>query len=219
MSRLYGPNHRAMQMAFQTRELADRIEAIAMKPEIDEAGKAFIETRDMFFLTTIDHKGRPTVSYKGGAPGFVKVTGAQTLLFPSYDGNGMYLSMGNISGNHEVGMLFIDFEKPFRLRLQGRAEVIVSGEELNLFKDAEMAVKVTVHETWMNCPRYVHRYQKLSTSRYAPGVEPETPFCEWKRIDALQDVVRPSERERAAKLGTTTIEDWMGKVLTGAKDV
>ncbi len=219
MSRLFGPNHRAMQMAFQTRELADRIEQIAMKPEIDDAGRAFIESRDMFFLSTIDHKGRPTVSYKGGAAGFIKVVDANTLLFPSYDGNGMYLSMGNISGNHEVGMLFIDFEKPFRLRLQGRAEVIVSGSELSLFKDAEMVVKVSVHETWMNCPRYVHRYRKLETSRYAPGVEAETPFCEWKRIDALQDVVRDSERARVAEIGTTTIDEWMGKVITGDKGI
>lgn len=217
MSRLYGDSHRAMQMAFDTRALADRIEAIAVKPEVDEIGKAFIESRDMFFLSSIDHKGRPTVSYKGGAPGFVKVLDAQTILFPSYDGNGMYLSIGNMSSNPEIGMLFIDFEKPFRLRLQGRAEVIVSGPELAQFKDAEMAVKVSVHETWMNCPRYVHRYKKEESSRYAPGVEAETPFCEWKRIDALQDVVRKGERETVEKIGTTTIDDWMGKVITGDK--
>lgn len=219
MSRLYGDNHRALQMAFDTRALADRIEMIALKPEIDEQGKAFIESRDMFFLTTIDHMGRPTVSYKGGTPGFVKVLDANTLQFPSYDGNGMYLSMGNISGNHEIGMLFIDFEKPFRLRLQGRAEVSVSGPDVQQFKDAEMAVTVKVHETWMNCPRYVHRMKKLESSRYAPGVEAETPFCEWKRIDALQDVVRPRERDTVAKIGTTTIEDWMGKVMTGDKGI
>lgn len=215
MSRLYGESHRAMQMAFDTRSLADRIEAIAVKPEIDDMGKAFIESRDMFFLTSVDHKGRPTVSYKGGTPGFVKVLDATTLIFPSYDGNGMYLSMGNMSANPEIGMLFIDFEKPFRLRLQGRAEVVVAGPELAHFKDAEMAVKISVHETWMNCPRYVHRYSKVESSRYAPGVESETPFCEWKRIDALQDVVRKSERETVEKIGTTTIDDWMGKVITG----
>lgn len=215
MSRLYGESHRAMQMAFDTRSLADRIEAIAVKPEIDDIGKAFMESRDMFFLTSVDHNGRPTVSYKGGAPGFVKVLDATTLIFPSYDGNGMYLSIGNMSANPEIGMLFIDFEKPFRLRLQGRAEVIVAGPELAHFKDAEMAVKVSVHETWMNCPRYVHRYNKVEASRYAPGVESETPFCEWKRIDALQDVVRKSERETVEKIGTTTIEDWMGKVISG----
>jgi len=217
MSRLFGDIHRALQMAFDTRALADRIEAIALKPEIDDVGKAFIESRDMFFLTTIDHGGRPTVSYKGGVPGFVKVLDANTLMFPSYDGNGMYLSMGNISGNPEIGMLFIDFEKPFRLRAQGRAELIVGGAEVAEFKGAEMAVKVTIHETWMNCPRYIHRYQKLETSRYAPDGAKETPFCEWKRIDALQDVLRSSERTKVEALGTTTVDDWMGKVMTGDK--
>ena len=132
MSRLYGDIHRAMQMAFDTRTLADRLEGMIVKPEIDDVGKVFIASRDMFFLTTIDHNGRPTVSYKGGSPGFVRVLDASTLLFPSYDGNGMYLSMGNISGNPEIGMLFIDFEKPFRLRAQGRAELIVSGPELRI---------------------------------------------------------------------------------------
>jgi predicted pyridoxine 5'-phosphate oxidase superfamily flavin-nucleotide-binding protein len=204
-----------MQMAFDTRAMADRIEMIAVKPEIDNDAKAFIESREMFFLSTIDHMGRPTVSYKGGVAGFIRVLDANTLLFPSYDGNGMYLSMGNISGNAEIGMLFIDFEKPFRLRAQGRAEVIVGGEEVAGFKDAEMAVKVSIHEVWMNCPRYIHRYKKVETSRYAPGVEENTPFCEWKRIDAMQDVVRPAEREKVEQLGTTTIEDWMNKVVTG----
>jgi predicted pyridoxine 5'-phosphate oxidase superfamily flavin-nucleotide-binding protein len=215
MSRLFGDIHRALQMAFDTRALADRIEAVALKPMIDDTAKAFIESREMFFLSTVDHKGRPTVSYKGGVPGFVRVVDETTLMFPSYDGNGMYLSMGNISGNAEIGMLFMDFEKPFRLRAQGRAELIVGGNDVKAFKEAEMVVKVSIHEVWMNCPRYVHRFKKIETSRYAPGVEDETPFCEWKRIDAMQDVVRPAEREKVEQLGTTTIDDWMGKVLSG----
>ena len=215
MSRLFGDIHRALQMAFDTRALADRVEAVALKPEIDDMAKAFIESREMFFLSTIDHMGRPTVSYKGGAKGFVRVVDQTTLMFPSYDGNGMYLSMGNISGNAEIGMLFIDFEKPFRLRAQGRAELIGGGEDVKAFKEAEMVVKVSIHEVWMNCPRYVHRFKKIETSRYAPGVEDETPFCEWKRIDAMQDVVRPDEREKVEQLGTTTIDDWMGKVMSG----
>ncbi len=215
MSRLFGDIHRALQMAFDTRALADRVEAVALKPEIDDTAKAFIESQEMFFLSTIDHMGRPTVSYKGGAKGFVRVVDQTTLMFPSYDGNGMYLSMGNISGNAEIGMLFIDFEKPFRLRAQGRAELIVGGEDVKAFKEAEMVVKVSIHEVWMNCPRYVHRFKKIETSRYAPGVEDETPFCEWKRIDAMQDVVRPDEREKVEQLGTTTIDDWMGRVMSG----
>jgi predicted pyridoxine 5'-phosphate oxidase superfamily flavin-nucleotide-binding protein len=217
MTRLFGDIHRTLQMAFDTRALADRVEAVALKPEIDDSAKAFIESRDMFFLSTIDHMGRPTVSYKGGVPGFVRVVDQNTLMFPSYDGNGMYLSMGNISGNAEIGMLFIDFERPFRLRAQGRAELILSGDDVKAFKEAEMVVKVAIHEVWMNCTRYVHRYKKIESSRYAPGVEDETPFCEWKRIDAIQDVVRPAEREKVQQLGTTTVEEWMGKVMTGDK--
>ena len=219
MSRLYGDIHRAMQMAFDTRTLADRLEGMIVKPELDDVGEAL--HRKPRHVLPHDHRsqGRPTVSYKGGSPGFVRVLDATTLLFPSYDGNGMYLSMGNVSGNPEIGMLFMDFEKPFRLRAQGRAELIVSGPELDGFKDAEMAVKVTIHETWMNCPRYVHRFKKLETSRYAPGVEAETPFCEWKRIDSMQDVVRPAERSKVEAIGTTTIDEWMGKVMSGDKGV
>lgn len=217
MSRLYGDAHRALQMAFDTRALADRLEATIVKTDLDEMAKAFIECRDMVFLTTIDHKGRPTVSYKGGAPGFVRAIDAATVMFPSYAGNGMYLSMGNVSANPEIGMLFIDFERPFRLRLQGRAELIVSGAEVEQFKEAEMAVKVSVSEVWMNCPRYVHRMQRVERSRYAPGIEDETPFCEWKRIDNLQDVIRPSDRETVKQRGTMTEDEWIGKVVSGDK--
>ena len=103
------------------------------------------------------------------------------------------------------------------MRAQGRAELIVSGPDLEEFRDAEMAVKVTIHETWMNCPRYIHRFERRERSRYVPDAEQRTPFCEWKRIDALQDVVRPSERAKVEELGTITIDDWMSKVTSGDK--
>lgn len=215
MSRLYGPQHRSLQDEFQSRAMADRVEAIAAKTELDDLARQFLESRDMFFLSSIDHQGRPTVSYKGGEPGFVRVIDATTIAFPSYDGNGMYYSMGNLSANPEVGCLFIDFERPFRLRLQGRAEVIKSGPLLSMFKEAELVVSVAVSDVWMNCPRYVHRYQKVARSRYAPVEAVETPLCEWKRIDGMQDVLRPHETEAVQKAGTITIDEWMGRVLTG----
>lgn len=215
MSRLYGDAHRALQDQFQSRALADRIEMIGVKTEIGEMEQAFIESRDMFFLSSIDHLGRPTVSYKGGTPGFVRVLSPTSLAFPSYDGNGMYLSMGNISANPEIGLLFIDFEKPFRMRAQGRATISRDPEKLALFHEAELVVLVALHQLWMNCPRYVHRYQKVALSRYAPLPGAETPFCEWKRIDGLQDVLRPHETAVVEKLGQTTIDDWMSKVIAG----
>ncbi|MTD95171.1 pyridoxamine 5'-phosphate oxidase family protein [Hyphomicrobium sp. xq] len=216
MSRLYQDPHRALQDRFQSRPMADRIEQIALKTEIGPDEKAFIESRDFFFLTTVDGQGRPTVSYKGGAPGFVRAIDDTHLTFPSYDGNGMYLSMGNITANPHVGFLFIDFERPCRLRVQGLAEVSDAPEQLATYKEAELVVRVKVTELWMNCPRYIHRYERLKTSRYVPQVDAETPVCEWKRIDGIQDVLRPKELEQvAASGGTIAIEEWMGRVVTG----
>ena len=215
MSRLYGPQHRQLQDEFDSRRMADRIELIGVKPEIDDTTRAFIESRDMFFLSSIDHKGRPTVSYKGGDPGFVRVIDPTTIAFPSYDGNGMYLSMGNITAHAEIGCLFIDFEKPFRLRLQGRAEVLKDGPLLDLWKEAELVVKVAVSEAWMNCPRYVHRYEKKTGSRYVPREKTETPLCEWKRIDAVQDTLRPHEAAAVEKAGQITVDEWMGRLFAG----
>ena len=219
MTRLYGDQHRAMQDAFDSRRMADRIEMIAVKTEITDMEKGFIESRDMFFLTSIDHMGRPTVSYKGGDAGFVRVLDASTIAFPSFDGNGMYLSMGNISANPEIGILFIDFEKPFRMRLQGRAEISKDPAALAMFKEAELVVTVKLSELWINCPRYVHRMQKITSSRYVPRADVETPLCEWKRIDGLQDVLRPSETAAVEKAGNISIDEWMGKVFSGDEKV
>ena len=215
MSRLYGPKHREFQDLFESRTMADRVEAIAAKTEIDDVARAFIESRDMFFLASADHNGRPTVSYKGGDPGFVRVLDATTLAFPSYDGNGMHYSTGNIAGNGEIGCLFIDFERPFRLRLQGKAQVLKEGPLMGLFKEAELVVKVAVSDVWMNCPRYIHRYKKLSASRYVPRADTETPLCEWKRIDGMQDTLRPHETAAVERAGHITIDEWMGRVTPG----
>src|SRR5450631_1450164 len=123
MSRIYGRQHRNFQDEFGTRNMADRIEQIAMKTEFGDDEKHFIENQDMFFLATVDHDGRPTVSYKGGDAGFVKIVDSRTLVFPSYDGNGMFFSMGNVALNKQVGMLFISFQRPHRVRVQGTATV------------------------------------------------------------------------------------------------
>jgi len=82
MSRLYGEQHRQLQDEFATRKMADRVEELACKTEFDDESKGFIEHMDMFFLSTVDHQGRPTVSYKGGDAGFVKVIDSKTLAFP-----------------------------------------------------------------------------------------------------------------------------------------
>lgn len=217
MSRLYGGEHRAIQDQFDSRQMADRIEDIAVVTEISDEAKAFIEHRDMFFLSSVDHQGRPTVSYKGGeAQNFVRVVDDKTLAFPSFDGNGMYFSMGNIQGNPEVGLLFIDFEKPHRIRVQGQASVSADDPLLSTWKEAELVVRVSVSEIWQNCPRYIHRYQKVKDSRYTPKADSETPIAGWKRVEEVNDVLRDKEREQVIKAGgTISIEEWMENVQSG----
>jgi len=216
MSRLYGSHHRALQDRFDTRRLADRVEDFVVTTEVDDEARAFIETRDMFFLSSIDHNGRPTVSYKGGAPGFVRVLDGKTLAFPSYNGNGMYFSMGNIAGQKQIGMLFIDFEKPHRMRLQGEARVSADDPLTEIWKEAELVIRVTVSELWQNCPRYVHRYEKVKESRYVPHGARDTPIAEWKRIDALQDVLKPEERQGVDRVGgQISADEWMARVRSG----
>jgi len=215
MSRLYDEPQRVLQDAFGTRNLADRVEQLACKTEFDEDTKAFIEARDMFFLATVDQQGRPTVSYKGGDPGFVKVVDRTTLVFPSYDGNGMFLSMGNIAQSPQVGLLFISFERPHRIRVQGTASLFREDPMRAHYKEADLIVRVQLSELWQNCPRYVHRYQKETPSRYVPREACETPLAEWKRMDLLQDVLPARDAAKAQALGTLSATEWMDKVKSG----
>jgi hypothetical protein len=201
LSKLYADPHRTLQDRFDTRRLADRLEAHIVHGEFTPEEKAFVEGRDMFFLSTIDPAGRPTVSYKGGVPGFVKVPEPGTLVFPLYDGNGMYYSAGNLAAHPEVGLLFIDLETPNRLRVQGKAELSEDPDWLALYKEAELLVRVAVEAIWVNCARYIHGYQKLGTSPYAPEVGKETPFATWKRVDIVQEWLPERDRQRAEEAG------------------
>ena len=144
MSRLYGKSHRELQDVFETRKLADLVEENVAHTDVNDVDRAFIESRDMFFLSTVNHDGWPTVSYKGGDPGFVKVIDEHTLAFPSYDGNGMFLSMGNINANRRVGLLFIDFERPRRLRIHGEATIVADDPLAESYEEADMIVRVAV---------------------------------------------------------------------------
>ena len=215
MSRLYGPAHRALQDQFDTRELADRIEDVAASPGVEPAARAFIESRDMFFLSTVDARGWPTVSYKGGAPGFVRVLDETTLAFPNYDGNGMYLSMGNARSNPQVGLLFIDFERPHRLRVQGRASVSADDPLIDEWPGADLLVRVAVEDLWQNCPRYIHRYRRVAASPYVPVAGAEAPLAGWKRIDGMQDVLSDADQRRAEDEGVISEQAWIDQIRRG----
>jgi predicted pyridoxine 5'-phosphate oxidase superfamily flavin-nucleotide-binding protein len=180
---------RTLQDRFDTRRLADRLDEKLGRTKFTEEDRQFIETRRLFFLATADAEGQPDCSYKGGEAGFVRVTGPDELAFPSYDGNGMFRSLGNVLANPSVALLFIDFERPNRLRVNGRASIAESDPLLASFPGAQLLVRVRATRIFPNCPRYIHRMTMVETSPYAPREGYTPPVPKWKRFEAFADVL------------------------------
>jgi len=189
MSDLYHDGQRLLQDRFDTRRLADRIDERLVDDMIDADDKAFIERLDMFFIATADEQGYPNCSYKGGEPGFVRVVDEHTVVFPNYDGNGMYLSAGNMLANPNVGMLFIDFERGRRLRLNGVASINEHDELIERYPEAQFIVRVRAREVFPNCPRYIHQMELVERSRFVPREGRTPPVPEWKRTTWACDVL------------------------------
>ncbi|MFQ5660472.1 MAG: pyridoxamine 5'-phosphate oxidase family protein [Gammaproteobacteria bacterium] len=197
---LYHQGHRELQEKFDTRRLADKANEMIVHDTISDEDREFIESRDMFFISTVDNRGLPSCSYKGGDPGFVRVVDEKTIAFPSYDGNGMFMSLGNILANNHVGILFIDFENPHRVRLHGTASVHDEDELLAEYHEAQLIVRVKVDNMFINCPRYIHRLKKIEHSVYIPKPGRESPIPDWKRLEPIQDVLPEKDRERISRL-------------------
>jgi predicted pyridoxine 5'-phosphate oxidase superfamily flavin-nucleotide-binding protein len=186
---LYHGGSRRLQDRFDTRRIADRLEDVTVRETIDEDDRAFIEDRDMFFIATADAEGRPQSSYKGGDPGFVRVLDERTIAFPNYDGNGMYLTAGNLIVNPHVGLLFIDFEGRKRMRLNGIASVDENDPLLAEYPEAQFIVRVRATEVFPNCPRYIHEYRLVQRSRFVPKADCETPVPGWKMREWSHDAL------------------------------
>jgi len=206
MTSLYGKTHRSLQEQYNSRGLADLLQAAIVRESLSEDDIEFLGARDFFFLASVDPEGRPTVSYKGGDPGFVRVVDAATLLFPLYDGNGMFLSAGNIGSTAQVGLLFIDFETPHRLRVQGEARLVEQG--LAEFPGAMLLISVAATHVFVNCGRYIHRHVRTARAVHVPDAEGQQPVPAWKRIDIVQDSLLAADHEQAQAAGLITIEEY-----------
>jgi uncharacterized protein len=185
----YSAGARELQDRFDTRRLADRLADVKVHDRFTDDDREFIARLDMFFMATVDQSGQPTCSYKGGDPGFVQVIDDRTLVFPNYDGNGMYLSMGNLAATRSVGLLFIDFERQRRLRVEGVASIDFDDPLLSDYAEAQFIVKVVATAIYPNCPRYIHKYQLVERSRFVPHSAANTPIPAWKTSDWARDVL------------------------------
>lgn len=191
---VYHSGMRELQDARDTRRIADRLAEVTLRSAFTDEDRAFIARSGMFFLGTADAEGNPDCSYKGGLPGFVRVTGASTLEIPDYDGNGMYRSWGNVRVNPRVALLFIDFEAPKRLRVNGRAEILQESQLLAGHAGAVFVVRVHAERIFPNCPRYIHRMQLVEQSVYAPRPDYTPPVPAWKSFEVFRDAL--PERDR-----------------------
>jgi len=183
----YNEGSREIQDRFDSRRIADRLEQVTLRRAFTEEDKAFISKAPMFFLATADADGHPDCSYKGGLPGFVRIVDDITLAFPSYDGNGQFRSLGNLTVNSSVGMLFIDFEATKRIRVNGVASIDHQDPLREAYPGADLVVRVRAEEIFPNCPRYIHKMQVTELSAYAPRPNYQPPTPAWKQMDAFRD--------------------------------
>ncbi len=190
----YHDGMRSLQDQRETRALADRLEKVTMRSAFTEEDKAFIARSRMFFLATADAAGQPDCSYKGGLPGFVRVVDDRTLAIPDYDGNGQYRSWGNVVVNPRVGLLFLDFETPKRLRVNGTAVVSKDDPLLGEIPGAVFIVRLTAERIFPNCPRYIHKMQLVEESVYAPRADYTPPVPAWKTFDVFKDALPSRDR-------------------------
>ena len=184
---MYHEHSRALQDRFDSRRIADRLAEKLLRTSFSDEDRALIARLPFFFLATADAAGRPDCSYKGGAPGFVRIVAPDTLAFPSYDGNGMFKSLGNIAANPAVGLLFIDFEGGKRLRVNGRARLDLEDPLKAEYPGAQAVVRVQAQHIFPNCPRYIHRMPLAEPSPYVPAADGAAPVPGWKKNPAFKD--------------------------------
>jgi predicted pyridoxine 5'-phosphate oxidase superfamily flavin-nucleotide-binding protein len=192
---MYHDGNRVLQDEFGSRRLADRLEERLRRDRFNDEDAAFIAGVGFFFLATADAKGAPDCSFKGGSPGFVHVAAPDLLVFPDYDGNGMFKSLGNLLVNPQVGLLFIAMgEAPKRLRVNGTARIERDDPAMAEVPGAQLLVKVTPVDIFPNCPRYIPRTEVLAASEYLPAASAEPVEPKWKSFEAFSDVVPPRRR-------------------------
>jgi hypothetical protein len=187
---MYHDGNRELQARFGSVALADRLLERTHRTGFTDGDKAFIESLPFFFLATADAEGRPDCSFKGGAPGFVRVVAPDLLVYPDYDGNGMFKSLGNVRSNPHVGLLFIAMsERPRRLRVSGTAELVFDDPLLADFPGGQMLVRIRPTHVFPNCPRYIPDMKLQKPSVYVPdeGCTPIEPA--WKGSPEFKDVV------------------------------
>jgi hypothetical protein len=193
---MFHEGHRALQDRFDGRRVADALEKHRRLAEFSPDQIAEIENASFFFLATA-HGESVDCSFKGGRPGFVRVTGTTTLEWPDFDGNSMYRSLGNLSLSPNVGLLFIRFDaQSYRLRVNGRAEILDSHPRLAETPGAKVMIRLEAREIFPNCPRYIPDLANDTASEYLPQTDKPLAKPAWKDRDYIRDLLPDQDPHR-----------------------
>jgi len=190
----FNDGSRRLQDRFDSRRIADRLDQVTFHDALNDGDREFIEASDHFFLASADAEGRPDCSYKGGMPGFVRVLSPGELAWPDYNGNGQFRSLGNLLVNAHAGLLFVNWEQPRRLRVNGTVRVLADDPLLERWPGAQLVVRLAVRQIFPNCPRYIHRMQRVETSPFAPRDGYTCPRPGWKDNPSFADALPTRDR-------------------------
>ena len=159
---------RQLQDRLGTRERADAFHGRQTLRHLNNAMRDFIGWQEMMFLATADAAGDCDSTFRAGPPGFVRVLDEQHLSWPEYRGNGVMASLGNITENGHVGLLFIDFREVIGLHVNGTAELVEDPDEqadTPAGQRARLWVVTRVQEAYIHCAKHIPRLAKLPRQR------------------------------------------------------
>ena len=166
----------ALQARCGTSERAQAFYQQQMRSSLNPAMRKFLARMELMFVSTADSHGECDCSVRAGQPGFVCVLDDRTVAYPEFRGNGVMASLGNITENGHVGLLFVDFlRNTVGMHINGRARV-VENEELLHRPELPAAVRaaataesprverwvlVEIEEAYIHCSKHLPRFKKV----------------------------------------------------------
>ena len=180
---------RQWQDRFDGRRTAEAIEKHRKHYEFWDDEIQIIQNARFFFIGS-SYGEYVDCNIKSGDPGFVQVVAPGVIEYPEYDGNSMYRTVGNITKNPNVGLLFVVFDgKSRRIRVNGKAAVLTDEASLQRYFGAKMVIRITC-EIYPNCPRYLPNLVDAEESPHVPRLGKGTPPApEWKTRSYIQPVL------------------------------
>lgn len=125
-------------------------------PHLIEPYRALIQASPFVVLASVGPDGLDC-SPRGDAPGFVQILDDQTLLLPDRPGNNRIDSLRNIVENPCVALLFLIPGVGESLRVNGRAEISLDPELLELGraqgKLPRSALRIHVQSCYFQCAK------------------------------------------------------------------